>query len=143
MDFIKKNTWIIYLVAFGALVIFTVSTSTVPEGDLADTTDKNHVDYKVQGDIIKKKLSKEDKKKLAEWKDTGFIVKFDKFSHEIWVDKDRWYQLGNQEKRDRILTISNYFKEFDGTSQIAIFRNTGEQKLVAEYIARKYRFYEE
>ena len=142
MEFIKKNNWIIMIIIFSIIIFAIVSTSARPEGDLADTRDKNHVDFIKQGDIEKKELSEEDKLKLQVWHESGFIAKMDQFSHEVWVNEKEWYQLDDAEKYSRILTISNFYKDFDGTSQVAIFRDTGEQKLVAEYIARKFRFYD-
>ncbi|MBN2735906.1 MAG: hypothetical protein JXR70_02920 [Spirochaetales bacterium] len=142
MGFIKKNSWIIFAAIGGIILFIITATSATPEGDLADTRDKNHVDYITQGDIEKKEISESDKTNLEKWKISGFLVNMDRFSHEIWVDEDIWNSLSEKEQKERIITFSNYYKDFDGTSQVVVFRSKGDKTTLAEYIAGEFRFHQ-
>ena len=141
MDFIKKNTWIIGVVVVAVSVIIVIATGKTPEGDLADTRDKNHVDFISQGDISKTELTQDIVTFIEKWQNEGFITKLIQSSHEVWVDGAMWDNLNKEAKSERALWLSKYMKTYDGTSQVAIYREGNNYKMAAEYFAGKLRVY--
>ncbi len=75
------------------------------------------------------------------WIDSGFIVKIDRFSHQVWLNTAEWRSLTLKEKKHRIEVISEVLSEVDGTFQV-IARDPENDIFLADYFANAMRLNE-
>lgn len=68
------------------------------------------------------------------WVKSGFIVKFDRFSHQVWLDTSEWRSLPLEEKKYRIKVISEMASETDGTFQL-VASDPVDDTFLADYFA--------
>ena len=70
--------------------------------------------------------------------DSGKVRRFQKDSHEVWVDGAAWKALDMKEREHLALLFAAVDRDFDGTRQIVV-KEAGTERTVSEYFAGSLR----
>lgn len=70
--------------------------------------------------------------------DSGRVKRFQKDSHEAWVDPAVWKALDTKARERMALLFAAVDRDFDGTRQIVV-KEAGTERTVAEYFAGNLR----
>jgi hypothetical protein len=129
----------IIVALLAGLVFYLAGTSAEPETDKA---------ARIQQELSRSRsleieaASDEAKAAFEKWKSDGFIIRIDKYSHQVWLDLDQWRELTREEMEGRIKTIGEVFSEVDGTFQV-IAREPENNMFLADYFASAMRLNED